>query len=78
MILFLKDGCEFCDKVKAVPGLAVVKVKSTPDGIKLYVEEHEIPVPLDLPGFPALIDGKDVYVGLSLIEERLKSLGALK
>jgi hypothetical protein len=78
MILFVQEGCRFCDKLKSAESIVVATVKHTASGLKAFVDGHEMPAPLEFPGFPALVDGSDVYIGLTLVEDRLKLVGALK
>ena len=74
MILFVKEGCGFCEKFKDITGLVTATVKIDGNGTKITVDGVELPAPVALPGFPALIDGKDVYVGLTAVEDRLLAI----
>lgn len=72
MVLFVREGCKFCDQFKDVAGLVIARVKMTPRGLKADIGGQLIDPPVRLPGFPALLDGNQVYVGKSVIEQRLK------
>ncbi len=71
MILLVLEKCSFCEKVKGTSGLLVAKVIQTAGGLKIDLGGQMLDMPADIPGFPALLDGKEIYVGSSVIEERL-------
>ena len=72
MVLFVREGCHFCDQFEGTPGLVISRVVMTPRGMRARLDDLLLDVPPGLTGFPALVDGEHVYVGKAVIEERLK------
>lgn len=71
MVLFVREGCHFCDQFESVPGLVIARMVSTPRGLKARLDGTLIDPPVKLQGFPALLDGEKIYLGKSAIEQRL-------
>lgn len=72
MILFVREGCHFCDQFKEIPGLLIATVVQTVRGPKAKIQDTVLELPPRLLGFPALVDGERIYIGKAAIEERLK------
>ena len=72
MVLFVREGCKFCDQFEGIKDLVISRVVMTPRGLKAKFEDQFLDIPVRLVGYPALLDGEKVYVGKSAIEERLK------
>lgn len=72
MVLFVREGCKFCDQFENIPGMVIARMVMTPKGMKARIDGVLIDPPVKLPGFPALLDGEKVYLGKSAIEKRLK------
>jgi hypothetical protein len=73
MILFVKEGCRFCDSFKNVLGLTTITVVEKEGSLKLDVGGFFLDPPIDFPGLPALrSDSGEFYVGKTAISEFLK------
>jgi hypothetical protein len=73
MVLFVRDGCRWCEQFKNVPGMVIAKMVATPRGLKARLEDTLIDPPVKLSGFPALLDGEKIYVGKAAVEQRLRN-----
>ena len=74
MVLFVRDGCKWCDKFQNVPGMVIARMVMTPRGLKARLDNVLIDPPVRLQGFPSLLDGEKVYVGKAAVEERLRRI----
>ena len=72
MVLFVREGCKFCDQFDGIPGMVIARMVMTPRGLKARIDGALIDPPVRLAGYPALLDGDKVYLGKSAIEQRLK------
>jgi len=74
MVLFVKDGCRFCDKVTAYKDVTVLKVKNTGRGPKVDMGGTLMDLPSPIKGLPALLDGSDLYMGEAPVLAHLKKV----
>jgi hypothetical protein len=72
MVMFVREGCKFCDQFEGTPGLQIARMVMTPRGLKARLENIMLDPPIRIPGYPALLDGEKVYIGKAAIEERLR------
>ena len=73
MVLFVQDGCRWCEQFKARPGLVLARMVGTTRGIKARIGDTLIDPPIALKAYPTLLDGEKVYVGKAAIAERLRT-----
>jgi len=79
MILMVREGCDFCNGLGEIPGLAVFKVvRDENNQTKVKVGENLIDPPFKLEGLPSLLDMQDLFVGREPILEHLKEKGCLE
>jgi hypothetical protein len=76
MILLTQHDCPFCtpdllEKVNVMGGKHL-RVINHPDGTPYIEDESFVPLPAWVRGLPALIVGKDVYMGVAPIREFLE------
>jgi hypothetical protein len=75
MILIVRDGCDFCEPFKDMPGLTIARVVGG-DWMGTYVEigGDRIPCPVHIQGLPTLVDNGDIYIGREPVKARLEQL----
>lgn len=74
MLLFVKDGCRFCDAVSKYDGVTKLRVKATGRGPKVDMQGTLIDLPPEVKGLPALLDGHQLFLGEAPILEHLKAV----
>ena len=74
MLLFVQEGCKFCDGFKETKGLVVGTYLETKDGPRVSIWGVTILPPIALKGLPTLVDGENIIVGLAPISEYLEKV----
>ncbi len=69
VILIVEKNCSFCEEFKETPGLLIAELSA--DGKTLDLNGETVPCPILVRGIPCLLDGSDVYIGRTLVRERL-------
>lgn len=71
MILFVRENCIFCEKVKDMKGLTILQVHETSRGPMVKIDDTFIPLPSSVTGLPALLDREHLYIGENPITDFL-------
>lgn len=76
MVLFVREGCPFCDDlgVYDIKDLLVVVAIDTPQGPRLKMDSLLLDVPGEVSGFPFLLIDEKAYVGAAPVKEQLQLL----
>ena len=81
MILIVQKGCLFCEEFKELPGITRTEISSDGKTLKFLegpLEGQTISASgsvQQIPGFPALLDGTNIYIGRDLIRKKVLATG---
>lgn len=75
MTLFVREDCKFCDKVKDIKSITLLTVKSKETGPMVDLGDTMLPLPPQITGLPALLDGSHLFIGEQPILEHLNKAG---
>lgn len=74
MVLFVREGCDFCKDLPGVKGLVTFKVENMNGRSLVVVGENRVPLSKEVKGLPALIVGADIFIGKGPILKKLEEL----